>query len=444
MVSQDGKKWNSFKRQSGFILKYSRWSHEPQVCLFFKPHLEGNIMDDVQTTYPPESAGPLAQARFFYQHQYIAYWCIQMLGNKDIDQIICEHHDDLLVRWKSGQYYFMQVKTRTEGEGEWTLAKLFETKNQTENSIIEKLYDKKCQFGRDQSHLYFFVSDMGSSNGGKPIGLHTLKNLNGKGRNSWNDEEKKDFTKIVGQFGKKLRHERLDQIDDFCSSLNVETWHPGKQSIRAFNISKLQEVIKLSFGVDLPYQDLNTLYEGILKIVRDANIVEDEAVPLARTVEQKTIQRQQIEGLIKGFSSSKIYLERVEPAGTDSLEENAEVTKLEQKTFKVGFDPDSILHLKEMRASANYFYRQYRHVGSARKRLEQLSMQVQRICVKVKNEGKSKNLDGIEQWLLLDKYLNELSEQDQKQANFPPVEVDYLFGEVGNLTGKCKIHWGSK
>jgi len=128
------------------------------------------------------------------------------------------------------------------------------------------------------------------------------------------------------------------------------------------------------------------------------------------------------------------------PRGYDQKE----VTKLEQKTNNVGFDPDSILYLKDMRASTNHFYRQYRHLGSARKRLEQLSLQVQRICVKVKNEAKRKKLNGIDQWLLLDEYLTDFAKQDTEQVNFPPVELDYLFGEVGNLTGKCKIRWGTK
>lgn len=75
-------------------------------------------MNRPETTRPSENSGSLAQARFLYQRHYIAYWCIQMLVNNQIEYIVCEHHDDFYIRWKDGHYDFFQVKTRAEGEGE--------------------------------------------------------------------------------------------------------------------------------------------------------------------------------------------------------------------------------------------------------------------------------------------------------------------------------------
>ena len=38
-----------------------------------------------ESTRASDNSGSVAQARFFYQNQYIAYWCIQMLINDKIE-----------------------------------------------------------------------------------------------------------------------------------------------------------------------------------------------------------------------------------------------------------------------------------------------------------------------------------------------------------------------
>ena len=399
-------------------------------------------MDNVQSSYPEESSGSMAQARFFYQHQYSAYWCILMLENKDIECVICEHHEDLLVKFRNGRYKFIQIKTRAEGEGEWTLARLLQKDGENSKSILEKLFDKKRNFGLGQSHDYLFVSDMGASDGGQPTGLNTLKKLTSKDRDSWSAEEINKFALVVTKISEGIKHSQREDLEDFCHSLKVETGQTGRSSIRSHNIDKLHNVLTSS-AVNLQYPDLENIYDEILKLIRDANIVEDEYLSHELIIKKKTIQRQQVEEIIRATPGSKIYLERIEQQGQNDSISAAEITKLEEKTKNAGFDHDSILYLKDMRASANVFRRKH-HVGSARTRLEQLSMQVQRICVKVKNEAIKENLDGIDQWLLLEKYLTDLANSDKSQSNFPLVEVDYLFGEVGNLTGKCKIRWWTK
>ena len=91
------------------------------------------------------------------------------------------------------------------------------------------------------------------------------------------------------------------------------------------------------------------------------------------------------------------------------------------------------------RASANAFYRKYSHFDFTRKRLQHLSLEVQRLCVQVKLEAQQKMSDGIEQWLLLEQHLQALAIEEQ--AKSPPIDVNYLIGVVGDLAGKCKIGW---
>lgn len=380
-------------------------------------------MNRIDYTEPTEDSGALAQSRFFYQHQYTAYWCIQMLIEKDIERIICEYHEDLVICWKDGHYEFIQVKSRGEGRGEWTLANLLKkTPNQ---SILEKLYAKKVKFVDSGSHLYIFVSNMGAS--GQSNDLHTLKKLTAKPSDKWNGKEQNEFEIIFDKIKKRIAVQNIDSLREFCLSLRIKTWQPDLVSICPYNIRELQKVLKEIRGVDYPYEDLKGIYDAILRIVHHAN--------LGKTIEEKTIRREHVESVIEAPTLVKSYLERVK---IDS-DASGELTTLQRKARKAKFDSDVITLLMDLRASANAFYRKHSHFDLPRKRLQHLSFEVQRLCVDVKLEAQKEELDGIEQWISLQKYLRRIVESEGEGQ--PPINLEYLIGVVGDLAGKCKVGW---
>jgi hypothetical protein len=380
-------------------------------------------MNRIDYTKPAEDFGALAQSRFFYQHQYTAYWCIQMLIGQEIERIICEYHEDLVICWKDGHYEFIQVKTRGEGQGEWSLANLLQ--KTASQSILEKLYAKKVSFGDRGQHLYVFVSNMGAS--GQSNDLHTLKKLTEKSPRKWDGEEKNSFEIILDRIRKKKAFKDADNLRGFCLSLRIRTWQPDLQSIGAYNIGELQKALKEIHGVDYPYEDLKKIYDSILQVVHRANVAE--------TREGKTIWNEHIESVIEAPARAKGYLERVK---TDSEALN-EVTTLQRKAQKARFDSDVITLLMDLRASANAFYRKYSHFDLPRKRLQHLSLEVQRLCVDVKLKAQKEGLDGIEQWFSLQKHLRKVVES--KGEGQPPIDLKYLIGVVGDLAGKCKVGW---
>ena len=380
-------------------------------------------MSQVESTEPSEDSGTLAQSRYFYQHQYTAFWCIQMLVDERIEHIFCEYHDDLLIRWRDGHYDFVQVKTRGEGQGEWTLADLLRRTNA--HSIIEKLYEKKRKFGDSVSHRYVFVSNMGAS--GQKNDLRALKRLIERGHENWNDDEREQFEIILERFEQKVVYDDYDRLKDFCRSLDIRTWQPNFNSIRPYNITQLQKALKKTHGVDFPYPDLERIYAAILQIIHQANI--------AQSIDGKRIRPEHIKAVIEAPTGVAGFLERVETVREDWKE----MTSLERKAKAARFDPDAITLLIDLRASANAFYRKYSHFDFTRKRLQHLSLEVQRLCVKVKLEAQREGSDGIGQWLLLDQRLRALA--DREQGKPPPIDVNYLVGVVGDLIGKCKIGW---
>ncbi len=388
-------------------------------------------MNRPETTRPSENAGSRTEARLFYQRQCVAYWCIQVLVNDQIEAIVCEHHDDFYIRWKDGHYDFVQVKTRAEGEGEWTLADL------TRLSILQKLYAKKVKFGKHLPNKYIFLSNMGAGEPKSP-NLRTLKTLLEQGDKNWDDKDKKHFNTIFNAIKGKSEYDDEASLRDFCLSLDIQTQKPhSNEEIKVRNCSALQEALLKTHGTFFEPVDVDKIYESILQIVRDASRVEDEA-NLDKSVAQKTILPEQIRNVIEFSSSGFVYLERIETSPDDMDEkERKEVTTLQQKTDDAHWEPDMITLLIDLRASANTLYRQWRVFDKPRKRLEHLSFKIQRICVGVRADAS----DGKKQWRLLQKRLEQLEKEEKTQNHQPPVDVIYFIGVVGDLTGKCKNRW---
>ena len=380
-------------------------------------------MNQIMSTKPSEDSGTLAQSRFFYQHQYTAFWCIQMLVNEEIEAVVCEYHDDLLICWKDGHYEFVQVKTRGEGQGEWTLADLLRRDNG--RSIVEKLYEKKCRFGSAVPHRYVFVSNVGAS--GQSNDLRALKRLLEQGSESWGDGEAKQFETIFKRFEQKVAHDDSSNLRDFCLTLNIQTWRSNFDDIRPFNIGELHRILQETHGIDFSYPDLERIYDAILHIIHRANVAMNAA--------GKTIRPEHIKAAVEVPAGTANFLERVEAP----IEDQEEMTSLECKAKAAGFDRDIITLLIDLRASANAFYRKYRHFDLPRGRLQHLSLQVQRLCVQMKLKAQNEGSDGIAQWLSLEQLLQMLAVEEQNKQ--PPIDVNYLIGVVGDLAGKCKIGW---
>ncbi|MGY3584986.1 hypothetical protein ACVIGB_005954 [Bradyrhizobium sp. USDA 4341] len=51
--------------------------------------------------------------RFFYQHCYAAINAIRLITDpQDVAEVICENHEDILVKRPEGSFVAMQIKTR--------------------------------------------------------------------------------------------------------------------------------------------------------------------------------------------------------------------------------------------------------------------------------------------------------------------------------------------
>lgn len=76
--------------------------------------------NDPARSKPKEDVGAETESRFAYQCSWTAvHACGVLAPESEIEAVYCEHHEDILVHLKSGQYIGIQVKTRKDGQSPW-------------------------------------------------------------------------------------------------------------------------------------------------------------------------------------------------------------------------------------------------------------------------------------------------------------------------------------
>lgn len=106
---------------------------------------------DTADNYDP---GDDVQARFRYQHTYTAIQCLSLLEANGPLAIYCEHHEDILVEEKNGDFKGIQVKTR-----QFT-RKPFRSTSQDFKKSIARFARLENNFP-DQFTNYWFVTNHG-------------------------------------------------------------------------------------------------------------------------------------------------------------------------------------------------------------------------------------------------------------------------------------------
>lgn len=75
------------------------------------------LVDEILSTNDP---GDDIGARYRYQWSYAAVICCMLLVEvEDIQEVFCEHHEDILIKHKDGTFSGLQVKTRSADQPVW-------------------------------------------------------------------------------------------------------------------------------------------------------------------------------------------------------------------------------------------------------------------------------------------------------------------------------------
>lgn len=112
-----------------------------------------NEIDVVESTMSTD-VGDATANRFRYQWVCSAISCCALLDDKaDIEEVFCEHHEDILLKRRDGKYIGVQVKTRDSTQPLWSASDEIVLKSFARFTVLNLQFpDQFCEFSFSTNH----------------------------------------------------------------------------------------------------------------------------------------------------------------------------------------------------------------------------------------------------------------------------------------------------
>ncbi len=363
-----------------------------------------------------------------FQEHYAAQWCLKMLSDTSISEVICEYGEDIVIN-KNGIFELHQVKTKQESVDEWKLADLI--------PIIGKTFAMAPYFG--EVSRCCFISNKGATGT-----LLELKKLLGLPQGEWNNEEVEYFNNFCKNYSRNILNEitkvdpdttiTVEDIPLLLIKLNILTDFHHMNRVGDTNIRNLRKHLEINGHNHLIYTDLELeeLYDKLIGIVGKATI--------GRTKEEKTIDHDQVLGCIKHPRFRKTLYSFPTKQEIDSAPGR---TILEKKLNLGGFTSLFIGNAREEMVSVMHQSRTW-DFGQASELLEDIKFRVRHLCID-NYDRVCTNQPGKERLgrLILDEITKDLPRliDYYNGANLPFIDEIFLRGIAMSLTSECKLYW---
>lgn len=366
-----------------------------------------------------------------FQEHFAAYYCVQMLFDGSILEVICEYGEDVVVNRNQG-YELHQVKTKQESVSEWNLADLY--------PIIAKTFAMVPYF--DKVKKCCFVSNKGSSGV-----LYELKKVINQSQSDWNEQEREFFETFCTNHAARIlsemknvdseNNETVLDVRQRLLTLEINTDFHHMNHVEDSNIRTLRKFLDNDTYSLNNYsdKDIGDIYDNLIGIVGKATI--------GRTRVEKTITRNQVlECIVQPRGSRLLY----KLPSKEEIENAQGRTLLEKKLFLGGFTDLFVEDARELMVVVKSRSRNW-EFGQAAEILDDIVFRVKHLCVdsydKVCQENPKKEQIGreifedikIEFPRLLDYYHN---------SNLAFIDQLFLEGIAWALTSECKLYWSQQ
>lgn len=373
--------------------------------------------------------GAESSRRDKFQEHYVAWWCIEMLFDDTISEVICEYGEDLVIN-RGGVYELYQVKTKQESVDDWKLNDLI--------PIIAKTFAMVPYF-RNVSKCCFV------SNKGADGVLYDLKEVINQPPDTWNDQERQIFETFCRNHGQRILksikdvdQENTDTVADVRQrllSLRIETDFHHIDFIQDTNIRRLRQALEQETngsGVVYTDEDISDIYEALMGIVGKATI--------GKTREEKTILREHVEECFKKpLQRRTLYRFPTE----DDLQQAHGETKLGKKLALGGFTKPFIDNARDLMVSVSAQAR-FWSFGNAQEILEDVRFRVKYVWADNYDKVCLANPDRekIGRFVLeeMKKDFAKLIEHYQ-YTGLPFIDELFLTGITWKLSSECKAYW---
>jgi hypothetical protein len=379
---------------------------------------------NLETISPRETSGSSTQARFSYQQEVIAHYCIDMLQNDFVKKIFCDFHSDCVIEYADGFLNYLQIKGFKN--------KLFGT------------YDLK-----DASNDMFsnFITAQGKCKNTLITNSQLERTLKGiiqiiedkKRLSNISSEDLDKLEKWKNELKETLKNNHnLTLFDDFIDRMEIKSEFPSFSetlvantiTLTDYNVANLRNVLNDKMENNFKKEDVRNIYNMICKeIEKRSKITTKYDRYLDRDILLNRIHVPSFQRILFSNNLTKADVDRLKGQSV-----------LEGKLEKGGFKKEFIENAKYVRSVARVWREKASKLQGNRELIQDFDFRLTNICLDVFEEHcRMLSLDSFKMLKDLEERLMNLAMEDKYSCiNF---ERDFARGLVWEATSQCKFRW---
>jgi hypothetical protein len=404
------------------------------------------IENDFFTKLSQKDTGDETQRRFRYQHTVTAYYSLLMyLEEIPYQEILCEHHEDIVGVLENNHFHGIQVKTRDPSLG------LLKLNDDAIKSSIIRFLELDMQFPGcfDRfiivSNCNYLLDATGNS-------IKVLKDQLALAGSSEYQFKPNTLDKYIDEIQRKVNCTRknvLDTLiktefqtmsgfDEIESKIIVEIM-PKIDICASFPIERLKFILnnlvydiysKSSRKSVYPISD----YISLLKGNPAENLVQSE-------INIKRISKKIVKSILSSASTQTYFL--ASPNEECFFDLNTQKIMISKMNCGM-IDPDAIAVMDQLRDSSEQYFLTYFHKNldriNSKMKFTHIRNLILNQAVEAKIKVKKDNAPYGEDMLReIEKRLLTISEKRADDVDHCPYEI--LKGLVGSLAGECKVQF---
>jgi hypothetical protein len=396
-----------------------------------------------ESTPPAEDVGADTQRRFRYQACYVAILSLGLLDDDGpLQELYCEHHDDVVLRLRSGKFRAIQIKTRGSGSVPFTAVEDPIVSSLRKFADLETIFS--CRFD-----AYLLASNVGfwheKKNGSNLT--HILNTVRTGTENGFEKFIKRIADKkppiagvVVKAALRKVELVDTPGLDDVEPKLREQLAQiPEFRNRRYDELKTASEAHRdrILEASSLPGLNLLPVY---LELCSDSpQSVRDQHVIQTKRISKAIVQ----EALNRGLLSPTL-LRSHQPVPIEELPTGMKT--MEIKMAAGGLSVSEIDHLKDLKFSAETLLQEwyYRYgPDRAQQYYEHLRVLVREECLAAQ-QG-SQQISRLYGSGMLSDLRRRLRERLTIQGGATPeCSQEHLLGMAGILTEDCKVWWSTQ
>jgi len=399
---------------------------------------------DPSTVLNPDDPGDDIQRRFRYQNTYAGILGILMTDDsKNITEIYCEHHDDILVKDASGKYTAIQVKTKDIN------SRPFDIDDESIEKSFKRFVTMDLKFP-DSFKGFSIVSNHGFDNTSTASCIQSMIDHYIED-GSYNNRTK--FGKFVKQVSehcncsieevikaiKKTKLKTYSALEDIDFKLiNGIKSCPHLKGITESKVKDIADIILAKFykasSLHQEETDTSMLYmAGVLG--------SDEL--LKGKIQSKRFERREFTAWLEDYKTQPVRLKLKDRNKIEEIPIGHAILSVKMDSGNI--DSDNIDMLRDLKFSFEQHTLTwlFKDNSQANEQYNQVTTITENLCREIYDENNiAATNDGMDMLVKVRKAIKE--RQNKNPDLFFDCTYEHLLGAMAVLTESCKVWWSEK